>query len=393
MRRPTRRERAAGRQSAPDRDQRQRATAAAAEAAGRFLGWPSRRCWPRTDGDERCAGGAGRPSRRRPRSINRDERRVDPCAGRCWRPRRSSVRSTVSPRRSRRRSTRSPRASRRSARHVAAARLRATRGAVQPVVDAIAARVEPILRAVAALIEPLLDAIAAAVGALRGVRPHLRRAREQPQAQAILHCVSSSASLAKKSGSSLLTTGLARRPLTAQNRRQSLCQRWTARSKVVARYRIARGDSRATSARPRSRRVGRGGGRRPSDDPSRRDSRRRCTSTARARSLRATTRPTSRSIRSINPYRGCEHGCIYCYARATHSYLDLSPGRDFETEIFYKPNAVELLRAELARPSYEVEPDRVRHEHRSVSARRAAARAHARPPRAAARAHSTRSRS
>ena len=59
---------------------------------------------------------------------------------------------------------------------------------------------------------------------------------------------------------------------------------------------------------------------------------------------------------SINPYRGCEHGCIYCYARATHSYLDLSPGRDFETEIFYKPNAVELLRAELARPSHEPSP-------------------------------------
>jgi DNA repair photolyase len=59
---------------------------------------------------------------------------------------------------------------------------------------------------------------------------------------------------------------------------------------------------------------------------------------------------------SINPYRGCEHGCIYCYARATHSYLDLSPGRDFETEIFYKPNAVELLRAELAAPKYEVSP-------------------------------------
>ncbi len=59
---------------------------------------------------------------------------------------------------------------------------------------------------------------------------------------------------------------------------------------------------------------------------------------------------------SINPYRGCEHGCIYCYARQTHSYLDLSPGRDFETEIFYKPNAVELLRAELARPGYEVRP-------------------------------------
>ncbi|HUQ52687.1 MAG TPA: radical SAM protein, partial [Gammaproteobacteria bacterium] len=59
---------------------------------------------------------------------------------------------------------------------------------------------------------------------------------------------------------------------------------------------------------------------------------------------------------SINPYRGCEHGCIYCYARATHSYLDLSPGRDFETEIFYKPNAVELLRAELAAPRYAVSP-------------------------------------
>ncbi|HXS79646.1 MAG TPA: PA0069 family radical SAM protein [Gammaproteobacteria bacterium] len=60
--------------------------------------------------------------------------------------------------------------------------------------------------------------------------------------------------------------------------------------------------------------------------------------------------------RSINPYKGCEHGCIYCYARQTHSYLDLSPGRDFETEIFYKPNAVELLRAELARPGYDVSP-------------------------------------
>jgi DNA repair photolyase len=59
---------------------------------------------------------------------------------------------------------------------------------------------------------------------------------------------------------------------------------------------------------------------------------------------------------SINPYRGCEHGCIYCYARATHSYLDLSPGRDFETEIFYKPNALALLDAELAAPRYTVSP-------------------------------------
>jgi DNA repair photolyase len=59
---------------------------------------------------------------------------------------------------------------------------------------------------------------------------------------------------------------------------------------------------------------------------------------------------------SVNPYRGCEHGCIYCYARTTHSYLDLSPGRDFETEIFYKPNAIELLRAELDAPGYEPSP-------------------------------------
>ncbi|HWM29149.1 MAG TPA: radical SAM protein, partial [Woeseiaceae bacterium] len=45
--------------------------------------------------------------------------------------------------------------------------------------------------------------------------------------------------------------------------------------------------------------------------------------------------------RSINPYMGCEHGCVYCYARPSHSYLDLSPGLDFETKIFYKPNAVQ----------------------------------------------------
>jgi len=60
--------------------------------------------------------------------------------------------------------------------------------------------------------------------------------------------------------------------------------------------------------------------------------------------------------RSINPYRGCEHGCIYCYARATHSYLDLSPGQDFETQLFYKPNARELLRAELGARGYTVSP-------------------------------------
>src|SRR3954471_9538066 len=59
---------------------------------------------------------------------------------------------------------------------------------------------------------------------------------------------------------------------------------------------------------------------------------------------------------SINPYRGCEHGCIYCYARPSNSYLELSPGLDFETKLFAKTNAVEQLREELARPGYRASP-------------------------------------
>lgn len=59
--------------------------------------------------------------------------------------------------------------------------------------------------------------------------------------------------------------------------------------------------------------------------------------------------------KSLNPYRGCEHGCIYCYARPTHSYLNLSPGLDFETKIIAKGNAVELLRSELGRRGYRPE--------------------------------------
>lgn len=55
---------------------------------------------------------------------------------------------------------------------------------------------------------------------------------------------------------------------------------------------------------------------------------------------------------SVNPYRGCEHGCIYCYARPSHAYLNLSPGLDFETRLFYKRNAAELLERELSRPGY-----------------------------------------
>jgi DNA repair photolyase len=60
--------------------------------------------------------------------------------------------------------------------------------------------------------------------------------------------------------------------------------------------------------------------------------------------------------RSINPYRGCEHGCVYCFARPTHAYLDLSPGLDFESRLFYKPQAPELLRRELAARNYSCAP-------------------------------------
>src|SRR5215469_3888277 len=55
---------------------------------------------------------------------------------------------------------------------------------------------------------------------------------------------------------------------------------------------------------------------------------------------------------SINPYRGCEHGCIYCFARPTHAYLGLSPGLDFESRLFAKPNAAALLAKELSAPGY-----------------------------------------
>jgi DNA repair photolyase len=60
--------------------------------------------------------------------------------------------------------------------------------------------------------------------------------------------------------------------------------------------------------------------------------------------------------RSVNPYRGCEHGCIYCFARPTHAYHDLSPGVDFESQLFAKPDAAKLLHATLSRPGYEVAP-------------------------------------
>lgn len=61
---------------------------------------------------------------------------------------------------------------------------------------------------------------------------------------------------------------------------------------------------------------------------------------------------------SVNPYRGCEHGCVYCYARPSHAYLNLSPGLDFETRLFAKRNAAERLREALAKPGYRPSPDR-----------------------------------
>lgn len=77
----------------------------------------------------------------------------------------------------------------------------------------------------------------------------------------------------------------------------------------------------------------------------------------RARSIISrNTSPDVGFSQSVNPYRGCEHGCVYCFARPSHAYLDLSPGLDFETRLFAKANAAELLRAELARPSHEPSP-------------------------------------
>lgn len=68
------------------------------------------------------------------------------------------------------------------------------------------------------------------------------------------------------------------------------------------------------------------------------------------------TSPDIAFDRSINAYRGCEHGCVYCYARPTHAWLDLSPGLDFETRLFAKPEAAALLRQELSAPGYRAAP-------------------------------------
>jgi DNA repair photolyase len=80
------------------------------------------------------------------------------------------------------------------------------------------------------------------------------------------------------------------------------------------------------------------------------------TETVMERAVSIISRNTSPDIpfdRSINPYRGCEHGCSYCYARPSHAYLGLSPGLDFEAKLYAKPNAAELLERELAAPKYQ----------------------------------------
>ena len=84
-----------------------------------------------------------------------------------------------------------------------------------------------------------------------------------------------------------------------------------------------------------------------------------CNTTLTAETIRSiVTRNRSPDLsfsQSINPYRGCEHGCIYCYARPAHACLDLSPGLDFETRIFFKPDAASVLRKTLSNPRYRCE--------------------------------------
>ena len=83
------------------------------------------------------------------------------------------------------------------------------------------------------------------------------------------------------------------------------------------------------------------------------------TSVRNERARRILTKNQSPDIpfdRSINPYRGCEHGCIYCFARPTHAYLDMSPGLDFETRLIARPNAAEQLARELSAPRYRPAP-------------------------------------
>ena len=84
---------------------------------------------------------------------------------------------------------------------------------------------------------------------------------------------------------------------------------------------------------------------------------RREVSEERARSVISwNTSPDLGFDRALNPYRGCEHGCIYCYARLTHAWLGLSPGHDYETRLIARPDAAKVLEKEIAKPGYRVAP-------------------------------------
>lgn len=91
------------------------------------------------------------------------------------------------------------------------------------------------------------------------------------------------------------------------------------------------------------------------DEPVSPDPRRRVTIQAARSAITRNGSPDVPFDQSVNPYRGCEHGCIYCFARPSHAFLDLSPGLDFETRLFARENAPELLARELARPAYRCE--------------------------------------
>ena len=103
----------------------------------------------------------------------------------------------------------------------------------------------------------------------------------------------------------------------------------------------------------------------------------------RARSSRATTRPTSASTARSIPYRGCEHGCVYCFARPTHANMGLSAGLDFESQAVREAGRAGTARARARRAELFAARDRDRHQHRSVSADRAQIRGDARHPRSA----------